>query len=246
MTDHDLENLLAEMESDRVERKAAASDRDKIRQAICAFANDLPNHKLPGVIFVGVNDNGSCSNLPITDELLRTLADMRSDGNILPFPAMTVQKRLLAGCEIAAVIVEPADAPPVRYNGRVWVRVGPRRATATAEEERRLSEKRRAKDQPFDLRPVNTANLDDLDLELFRRVYLPSAVSFDVLDQNQRSIEDQLKSLRFVTAELQPTVLGLLTIGKEPRQFLPGAYIQFLRIDGTELTDPIKSQKEVG
>ncbi|HMY76299.1 MAG TPA: transcriptional regulator, partial [Blastocatellia bacterium] len=40
MTDHDLENLLAEMESDRVERKAAASDRDKIRQAICAFAND--------------------------------------------------------------------------------------------------------------------------------------------------------------------------------------------------------------
>lgn len=30
-----------------------------------------------------------------------------------------------------------------------------------------------------------------------------------------------------------------------PRQFIPGAYIQFLRIDGTELTDPIKDQKEI-
>ena len=30
-----------------------------------------------------------------------------------------------------------------------------------------------------------------------------------------------------------------------PRQFIPGAYIQFLRIDGTEITDPIKDQKEI-
>ncbi len=245
MTNQELEKLLAEMESDRVERKASASDRDKIRQAVCAFANDLPNHQLPGVVFVGVNDDGSCANLAITDELLLTLASMQSDGNITPFPSLVVQKKSLNGCELAVVIVEPADAPPVRYNGRVWVRVGPRRAQATAEQERRLSEKRRSKDQPFDLQVVRSASLDDLDLELFRRVYLPSAVSFDVLDQNQRSVEDQLKSLRFVTAELQPTFLGVLTIGKDPRQFLPGAYIQFIRFDGTELTDPIKDQKEI-
>lgn len=99
------------------------------------------------------------------------------------------------------------------------------------------------RDQPFDLRPVVAASLDDL--EMFRRFYLPAAIPADVLGQNQRSIEDQLKSLRFITADLQPTVLGLLTVGKTPRWFLPGAYIQFLRIDGTELTDPIKDQKEI-
>lgn len=43
----------------------------------------------------------------------------------------------------------------------------------------------------------------------------------------------------------KPTVLGILVIGKDPRQFLPGAYIQFLRIDGTELTDSIQVQKEI-
>ena len=77
MTGHELEVLVSDLESDRVERKASAADRDKIREAICAFANDLPNHRAPGVVFIGIRDDGSSSGLAITDELLRTLADMR-------------------------------------------------------------------------------------------------------------------------------------------------------------------------
>jgi ATP-dependent DNA helicase RecG len=248
MTDEELDSLLNDLESDRVERKASISDRNVIRQAICAFANDLPNHQQPGVLFIGVNNDGTCANLPITDQLLLTLSDIRSDGNILPFPSIIVQKRIISGCELAVVIVEPSDAPPVRFNGRVWVRVGLRRATATAEEERRLAEKRRAKDLPFDLRPLVSAILDDLDLDLFRRVYLPSSLAVEILEENQRSVEQQLTSTRFATVEVppKPTILGVLVVGKDPRQFVPGAYVQFLRLDGTELTDPIKDQKEIG
>lgn len=248
MEDRELETLLRDLESDRTERKASASERDKIRQAICAFANDLPSYQKPGVIFIGANDNGTCANLPITDELLRILADMRSDGNITPFPTMTVQKRNLHGCELVVIVVEPSDAPPVRFQGRVWIRVGPRRAVATEEEERRLTEKRRSRNLPFDIWPATAATLDDLDFDLFRRVYLPSSLPADVIEQNQRSIEFQLSSLRFATVGPQPkpTHLGILVIGKDPRQFLPGAYIQFLRFDGTELTDSIKDQKEIG
>ncbi len=249
MNNTELEFLLKQLESDRVECKSSASEdaKDQIRQAICAFANDLPNHQEPGVLFIGIHNDGSCANLPITDELLRTLADMRSDGNILPFPTLTVQKRTLSGCEVAVIMVEPADAPPVRYRGRVWIRVGTRRAIATAEEERRLSEKRRARDLPFDIWPVSSASIDDLDTELFRRVYLPSALPIEILEQNQRSINQQLTSMRFATVEppIKPTILGALVVGKDPRQFVPGAYIQFLRLDGTELTDPIKDQKEL-
>lgn len=248
MTDEELENLLNDLESDRVERKASIADPAKLREAICAFANDLPHHQQPGVLFIGVNNDGSCANLPITDQLLITLSNMRSDGNILPFPTMIVQKRIIGGCELAVVIVEPSDAPPVRYNGRVWIRVGPRRATATAEEERRLAEKRRAKDLPFDLRPLVSATLDDLDLDLFRRVYLPSSLAVEIIEENQRSIGQQLTSMRFATVEShpKPTILGVLVIGNDLRQFVPGAYVQFLRLDGTELTDPIKDQKEIG
>lgn len=60
MNDTELLELLNDLESDRVERKSAwKSSREKIRQAICAFANDLPNHQLPGVLFVGVDDDGN-------------------------------------------------------------------------------------------------------------------------------------------------------------------------------------------
>lgn len=42
-----------------------------------------------------------------------------------------------------------------------------------------------------------------------------------------------------------PTVLGLLVLGIRTRDFLPGAYIQFLRIAGRELGDPIVDEQEV-
>lgn len=247
MIDSELEELLNDLESDRVERKESISDPGKIRQAICAFANDMPNHKKPGVIFVGVDDQGNCANYPITDKLLQNLAGMRADGNILPLPTMSVQKRRIHNCDLAVVIVESSDAPPVRYNGRTWIRVGPRRATATPEEERRLNEKRRARDLSFDLHPVTATTIDDLNIEVFLRDYLPVALAPEVIEANDRSVEHQLSSLRFISNEPpeHSTIVGLLVIGKAPADFIPGAYVQFLRIDGTQLADPITNQKEI-
>ena len=139
MTDAELEQLLKDLESDRTERKSSIANKRSILQAICAFANDMPNHGEPGILFVGVDDKGVCANLKVTDELLLQLADIRSNGNILPFPSMSVQKRTICNCDLAVIVVQPSDTPPVRYDGRIWIRVGPRRAAATAEEERQLN-----------------------------------------------------------------------------------------------------------
>jgi ATP-dependent DNA helicase RecG len=97
MDDQELSMLLSDLESDRIERKASASDIKKIRQAVCAFANDLANNKKPGVLFVGVNDDGTCASLPIDDDLLIKLANIRSEGNILPFPVLQVSKHTING-----------------------------------------------------------------------------------------------------------------------------------------------------
>ncbi|MBI2069336.1 MAG: putative DNA binding domain-containing protein [Elusimicrobia bacterium] len=247
MTDQELGNLAKNLESDLVERKASLADKERIGQAICAFANDLPNHQKSGVIFVGLNDDSTCANWQVSDQRLQELADMRSNGNIHPFPSMTVEKRIVRSCEVAVVIVRPSDDTPIRYKGVTWIRVGPRRATATQAEERILTEKRRARDLPYDLRPLDSANLEDLDSNLFRQEYLPSSIATEILEQNQRSLEEQLASLRFISVapEVKPTVLGMLVAGKESRRFIPGAYVQFLRVDGITLANPIKSQKEI-
>ncbi len=141
LTDVDLLASFRASESDRVERKESAVDLGKIREAICAFANDLPD-RLPAIVFVGQRDDLSCAGLTIDDALLLKLSNLRSDGLLLPFPTMYVVKKSIDGCDVAVIQVEPTDNPPVRCDNGTRIRVGPRPAIATAEEERRLLEKR--------------------------------------------------------------------------------------------------------
>ncbi len=248
-SDEALEALLDDLESDLTERKQSfrGDTPRKARQAVCAFANDLPNHQQPGVLFIGAADDGAPSNDPITDELLCSLAGMKTDGNILPLPVLSVEKRSLKGAEMAVVTVLPSDMPPVKYAGRIWIRTGPRRAIANEQEERILIEKRRYKNIPFDIYPIPTANISDLSRTVFEGEYLPSAFAPDILDGNNRSYEERLASCKMITSieEPTPTVLGLLAIGKNPQDFLPGAYIQFLRIDGSELSDPVIDEEKI-
>ena len=240
----ELASLMVDAESDLVERKAAfAGDApNAVRQAICAFANDLPGHARPGVVFIGAGDDGTPSGLEINDALLLKLAQCRSDGNILPPPTMTVAKHRLHGKDVAVVTVEPADAPPVRYRGRIWIRIGPSRALASAQDERILNERRRHGDAPFDARPVYSATLTDLDLPRFQYLYLPSAFDPEVLAANDRTLEERLAATKMIVAaeEPTPTVLGILMLSPKPTRFLPGAYVQFLRFNGTERHDPIE------
>ena len=249
-SDQDLLALLKDTESDRSERKErlAGDAPTKLREAICAFANDLPGYASAGVAFVGAKDDGTHAGVPITDELLRSLADMKTDGSILPMPSMTVEKRMLDGKEYAVIVVAPSDEPPVRYKGRVYVRVGPRRAIASPQDERTLAERRRSKDLPFELQPVRGSKLGDLDRSIFENEYLPSAFAPEVLEQNGRTYPEKLAALRMVHAATDPipTVLGLLVLGPNGRDYIACAYVQFLRVDGVDLASPILDSEELG
>ena len=244
LDDAQITELVESGESDRVEFTEAA-DLSKIRKAICAFANDLPDHRQPGIVVVGMCDDGTCAGLAIDDELLVVLGGLRADGKILPFPMIGVSLQTISGCAVAVIQVEPSESPPYRVDGRCWIRVGPRRAQATAFEERRLVEKQVAGTREFDSRPVAGAQLDDLDLRYFELAYLPLAVSPEVREENDRTTQEQLRSLRLLDRAERPTAAALLALGQDPRSFLPGAYVQFLRVDGIDLADPILSQREI-
>ncbi len=242
----ELEALLKDFESDRVERKASLANPERVRQAICAFANDLPGYETPGYIFLGVNDDGTPSGLAIDDQMLLTLSQMRDNGDILPIPSLVVRKESLAGVPVAVVEVHPSDPPPVRFKGQVWIRVGPRRAIATIEEERRLTERQIAGARTFDQRPCMDATAEDLLIEYFRSDYLPKLVDRAVLAQNLRPIEYQLASLRlFDLRRGVPTNAGILVLGRDPLDFIPGAFIQFVRFEGESLADSVQDDKPI-
>jgi ATP-dependent DNA helicase RecG len=245
MTDEELIRLArGRREGPHVEFERSPSNRRDIRHTVCAFANDLANSGRPGVLFVGLEDDGSCAGLVVDDCLLRDLSQIRDEGSILPRPSIEIRRLAVDGCEVAVLVVHPSAVPPVRYDGRVWVRVGSTNRQATPEEESRLAERRRAGDLPFDLRPVPDVGTDDLDLERFRREYLPAAIAPDILEANRRSTERQLEALRFSTRG-QPNYAAVLIFGRDPLRWVPGAWVQFLRIEGADLGDPVKDDKRL-
>src|SRR5690348_150047 len=133
MDDADFAALLAAPESDRVERKESFSGgaKDRIYEAICAFANDYPGHRAPGVIVIGQRDDRTFSGISIDDKLITELAQIRNNTKIVPIPSMNVTRHVVDGHEIAVIIVEPSSSPPVRFDGRTWIRTGSTRSIAT-------------------------------------------------------------------------------------------------------------------
>ncbi len=245
LSDDDLRRYLRDLESDHVERTNGHANKDKIGEALCAFANDLPDRRATGVLYVGVHDNGDCANASIDETLLQSLSGFRTDGAISPFPVLHVRRHVLDGCAMAIVEVEPSDNPPLKYKGRVCVRVGPRRGFATAEEERRLTEKRRWGILPFDQQPVAGTTMGDLDLIRFSAEYLPAIIARDVLAQNGRDEKDQLRALRLLAPDDRATAVGLLICGKSPRTWLPGAFVQFVRYPGPDIGDIVQNHREI-
>lgn len=248
-TDRELAAMLTYPESTNVERKESWSGTvsTKAREAVCAFANDLANTREPGVLFIGVHDDGRPSGLEITDALLLSLTDMSTDGNILPLPSLSVYRRELDGVSVAVVVVQPADNPPVRYKGRIWVRNGPRRSIATAQDERLLNEKRLHGNRPFDILPAIGATLSALSLVRFVEEYLPRAFAPDVIASNDRSVEQRLAATSMVVSAVNavPTHLGVLVLSPSPQLFVPGAYVQFLRFSGTDKSAPVVFERVV-
>lgn len=156
-------------------------------------------------------------------------------------PSINVEKKIIQDCELAVIVVAPSSDTPVRYDGRVWVKVGPTVQQASPQEENQLAEKRRSADLPFDRRP-SSASVEDLDLDYFANSYLPNAIAPDVLARNARAAPEQLRSLHLVMDDY-PTYGGLMACGRDARAWLPGAYVQFLRFAGPEMTDAIQDQK---
>ena len=54
ITKDELQKLFVSTETYRVERTASTTDKDKFGEAVCAFANDMPDTGKPGYLLIGV------------------------------------------------------------------------------------------------------------------------------------------------------------------------------------------------
>ena len=115
VTEKELEFLINNVETCRVEKTVSTTNMDKFCEAICAFANDMPNRKQHGYLLIGITDDGKHSGLKVNDELLKKISSIRLDGNILPMPVMSVGVFSFSDGDVLVVEVTPSVLPPVRY-----------------------------------------------------------------------------------------------------------------------------------
>ena len=233
MTKEELQKIIAIDEGFRIELTTSTGNMDKFQEAICSFANDMPGSGKKGYLLIGVLDDGKISGMKVDDALMKRISGIRSDGNILPLPVMTTEKVQTDEGDVLVVEVTPSFDTPVRYRGRTFIRIGPRRDIASAEEERILAERCAASLPTFDTRPCREATIDDIDTDTIIKEYLPKAIDSETLATDKRPPKEQLASLRLFNMQWNcPTYAALILFGKNPRYFMPGAYIQFVRFKG--------------
>ena len=235
ITKDELRRMFADTESYWLERTTSTDNMDKFCQAICAFSNDVSGSGKNGYLIIGVKDGGELSGLKVDNQLLLTISNIRTDGNILPQPVMTVEKFSFDAGDVLVAEVQPSDFPPVRYRGRVWVRVGPRKSMATEAEEKILMERRLSHVHTFDAMPCLRTTIADLDVPLIKKEFLSQAVAEEVLAEDKRPVEEQLASLGYYDLRYQcPTNGAIILFGKNPERYLPGSYVQYVRFKGKD------------
>lgn len=234
MTTEELFEIIAIDENYRIELTTSTGDMDKFQEAICAFANDMPGSRKKGYLLIGVKNNGEIDGLKVDDDLMKKISGIRSDGNILPLPVMSTEKVVTENGDVLVVEVTPSFDTPVRYRGRTFIRIGPRRDIASAEEERILAERCAASLPTFDTRPCREAKLEDIDVDTIVKEYLPKAIDAKTLEKDKRPLKEKLAALHLFNMHWDcPTYAALIMFGYNPRFFMPGAYIQYVHFKGS-------------
>ena len=85
ITKDEIQELLHSTETFRIERTISTGDMDKFQEAICAFANDLPNSRKNGYLILGAYDNGGNvggknggDNVPSSSQVVPSLSQVLS------------------------------------------------------------------------------------------------------------------------------------------------------------------------
>lgn len=246
VTKEEISKLLHCTETYRIERTTSTGDMDKFQEAICAFSNDLPNSRKKGYLILGARDDGSLSGIKVDDALMKKIAGIRSDGNILPLPIMSVEKVEFEEGDLIIVEVSPALVPPVRYRGRTFIRIGPRRDIASESEERVLLEKRTSYMATFDATPCFEASLKDIDTRFIENEYLPQIIDNDILRTDKRPLKEQLAAIHlYDTTHDCPTNAAIVLFGTNATFFLHGCYVQYVHFEGEDTGSEILNERQI-
>ena len=214
-------------------KRVSEPSRNSLADELASFANSRG-----GVFVLGVEDEThEILGIPTDriDDVERFVHEVCYD-SIDPPIAPTIERLWLpnsAGEDVAVVKIDVARSLFVhRSSGGYLHRVGSAKRIMSPEYLARLFQQRsQTRLVRFDEQIVSGASLDDLASELWTRFRTPRTG-----DESREMMTKLGMARNDEDGELKPTVAGVLMASKDPRTWLPNAYIQALVYRGTTIT----------
>lgn len=230
MNESDLRQILARGEDSRHQFKRDATSADGIAAELAAFANSGG-----GVLFLGVEDNGSVTGLQAADvrRLNQLLSNAASQHVRLPIHPTTENVQTAQGLLMAVTVPDGLSKPYIDNQGRIWVKAGADKRHVTAREEiQRLFQ--RSGLIHADVMPVERTSASDIDEKAFEDYFnrrygqlpLPAGQSLSQVLQNIGLGDGQ-----------EINLAGLLLFGKRPQRYRPAFMVKAVAFPGTALHD---------
>lgn len=210
---------------------------DSIASILAALANSSGGTLILGVVGplgtpIGLRDPDAAR-----DRLLQAALTLEPS-LIFPLP------RFIKYQERQFVIAEvPPGMPHIyAYDGRFLMRQGMENVPLKARDMRRLLFERG--EISFETDIIRDARLDNLDWEK-AKAYV-TAIGGLTGDDSVQSTLQRRGCLAEVGGRMQPTHAGMLLFGKDPQQFIRGAYISAARFSGDTMSDRFVRQDFMG
>jgi ATP-dependent DNA helicase RecG len=245
--DATLVERLLRAETERVEWKESPRALDNVLLPVCALANDLGESKEPGYVVYGVKNSGEIVGLnaagPKLDEMQQQTSSRLTSPAIYPTPSFDLLPLEKDGKTLLVVRVAPQIVPPiVTVDGVAWVRKGTTTRRATSADLSRLQERRPEAALPFDMRVMPLATLDDLEWITLKPEYEAEYADDGTPDSFptfEEWLTNRLQLGRIHNGLWRPTAGALLLFGKSPQAYFPGAFVEFVRYQGTDIDSPV-------
>ncbi len=242
------EEIIAEIargESRRGEFKRRIDNPEKVAGEIVAFANSDG-----GVLYFGVDDDGSIQGLDNTERDFQTLTNICRDRCIPPISPVLEQYIIHDG-DIIALTVRPElnRLKPYRTaGGRFYIRVGKDKKDATGRELIRIAQA--SGELHYDENPIPDSSMEDFSRRRFSEFHQLQfgAPLQEHMEQSGATLPILLRNLRLaheLDGDFVLTAAGVLIFGKTPQRFMPQSRLSAVAFAGLNEDSDILDRREI-
>lgn len=243
--DLDLLSEISRGEGQHREFKRLVDNPESVAGEIVAFANSDG-----GVIYFGVEDDGSIVGLQNVESVFQTLTHICRDRCVPPISPV-LQQHTVEGVDLIVLQVKPElnrQKPYRTAGGRFYIRVGKDKQDATGRELIRIAQA--AGELHYDESPVLGAGLQALSLPAFAAYHERQfGMTLDEhLEQSGVDLPTLLRNLRLahdLDGELTLTVAGVLVFGETPQRWLPQSRLSAVAFAGNDEDADILDRREI-